>query len=85
MFIATVSGLKEFVTNTGLIKSESMMENNKTKASEIIDALGGTNRVARLFFVAPPCVTAWRTRGIPEYFDLWLRTTHPDLYRDGKS
>jgi DNA-binding transcriptional regulator YdaS (Cro superfamily) len=30
-----------------------------------IDQLGGTVAVARMAGVAPPSVTAWRTRGIP--------------------
>ena len=30
-----------------------------------IDDLGGTSAVARMTGVAPPSVTAWRTRGIP--------------------
>lgn len=33
--------------------------------SEIIDALGGTTRVAELCEVRPPSVSDWRKHGIP--------------------
>ena len=33
--------------------------------SDLIEQLGGTSAVARMTGVAPPSVTAWRTRGIP--------------------
>ena len=34
-------------------------------ATELIEILGGTNAVARLFSVRPPSVTGWRRDGIP--------------------
>lgn len=33
--------------------------------SKLIDDLGGTTAVARMFGVTPPSVTEWRTKGIP--------------------
>lgn len=33
--------------------------------SDLIEKLGGTVAVARMTGVAPPSVTAWRSRGIP--------------------
>ncbi|WP_205683701.1 hypothetical protein [Cupriavidus malaysiensis] len=35
-------------------------------ASTLIDALGGTNAVARLLNIKAPSVTAWREKGIPD-------------------
>lgn len=32
----------------------------------VIDALGGTVKVAKAFGISHPSVTAWRKRGIPE-------------------
>lgn len=34
-------------------------------ATQVIEALGGTAAVARLFGVAMPSVSAWKERGIP--------------------
>jgi DNA-binding transcriptional regulator YdaS (Cro superfamily) len=34
-------------------------------SSVSIDDLGGTSAVARMAGVAPPSVTAWRSRGVP--------------------
>ena len=45
------------------------------QASEIIDLLGGTAKVARLMGVRPPSVHEWRERGIPE--DKMLRLAVP--------
>lgn len=33
--------------------------------SEVIDKLGGTNKVAKMLDVQPPSVSAWRHKGIP--------------------
>jgi hypothetical protein len=34
--------------------------------SKIIDELGGTRRLAKLFKITEPSVTNWRINGIPE-------------------
>lgn len=34
--------------------------------SKIIDALGGTTKVAEIFGIEPPSVSEWRKRGIPK-------------------
>lgn len=34
--------------------------------SDLIDALGGTTAVARLFSIQPPSVHEWRKKGIPD-------------------
>lgn len=37
----------------------------KLTDNQIIELLGGTNKVARLCKVKPPAVTQWRSKGIP--------------------
>lgn len=50
--------------------------------SEIIDALGGTFRVAELCEVKPPSVSGWRKHGIPRARLMFLRVARPDAFRD---
>ncbi len=49
-------------------------------ADEIIDALGGTNEVARLCEVKPPSVSDWRKEGIPNARLMYLRVIRPDVF-----
>lgn len=48
--------------------------------SEIIDALGGTNRVAELCEIQPPSVSEWRKNGIPRARRQYLSVLRPDLF-----
>lgn len=48
--------------------------------SEIIDALGGTFRVAELCEVKPPSVSEWRKSGIPAARLMFLRLARPDVF-----
>jgi hypothetical protein len=48
--------------------------------SELIDALGGTSAVARLFGIKPPSVSNWRTDGIPKSRLMYLQVAHPELF-----
>ena len=51
------------------------------KASEIIDALGGTCAVAGLCGgIKPPSVTKWRTNGIPQARLMFLKAVRPDVF-----
>lgn len=49
--------------------------------NEIIDALGGTFRVAELCEVRPPSVSDWRKHGIPRARMMFLRVAKPDVFR----
>lgn len=48
--------------------------------SEIIDALGGTFRVAELCEVKPPSVSDWRKHGIPRARLMFLRVARPEVF-----
>lgn len=48
--------------------------------SEIIDALGGTSRVAELCEVRPPSVSDWRKHGIPKARMMFLRAVRPEVF-----
>ncbi|WP_236225354.1 helix-turn-helix domain-containing protein [Pseudomonas pseudonitroreducens] len=48
--------------------------------NEIIDALGGTFRVAELCEVKPPSVSDWRKHGIPRARLMFLRVARPDVF-----
>lgn len=46
--------------------------------SQIIDALGGTSRVAALFGIEPASVSGWRKSGIPTARKQTLALLFPD-------
>jgi DNA-binding transcriptional regulator YdaS (Cro superfamily) len=47
--------------------------------SHLIDALGGTNEVAKLCDVRPQAVSQWRTDGIPKARLMFLKVIRPDV------
>lgn len=49
-------------------------------ADEIIDAAGGTFKVATLCEVSPPAVSAWRKNGIPKARLMYLRLAAPEAF-----
>ncbi|MDF3188056.1 hypothetical protein [Pseudomonas paracarnis] len=49
--------------------------------NEIIDALGGTFRVAELCEVRPPSVSDWRKHGIPRARMMFLRIARPEVFK----
>lgn len=49
-------------------------------ASNIIDALGGTSKTARLCGVKDPSVSEWRQTGIPKARLMYLRLARPDVF-----
>jgi DNA-binding transcriptional regulator YdaS (Cro superfamily) len=46
--------------------------------NKIIDDMGGTSAVARLFGVTPGAVTQWRSKGIPSARLMCLRLMNPN-------
>lgn len=51
-------------------------------ANEIIDALGGTFRVAEMCEVRPPSVSDWRKNGIPRARLMFLRLARPEVFAE---
>ncbi|WP_085987418.1 hypothetical protein [Pseudomonas alabamensis] len=49
--------------------------------SAIIDALGGTFRVAELCEVRPPSVSDWKKHGIPRARMMFLRVARPEVFK----
>lgn len=47
-----------------------------THAAKVIDALGGTAQVARMFDVRMPSVSNWKKNGIPRASMMFLRLAH---------
>lgn len=48
--------------------------------SKIIDELGGTSAVAKMFEVKPASVSEWRINGIPKARRQTLKLMRPDLF-----
>lgn len=49
-------------------------------SNKIIDALGGTNEVARLCGIKPGSVSGWRSAGIPQARLMYLQLLRPDVF-----
>lgn len=49
-------------------------------SSKIIDALGGTAKVAKLCNVKQPSVSQWRESGIPQARLMFLKLVRPDVF-----
>lgn len=47
----------------------------------VIDAFGGTSKVAKLFDIKPPSVSEWRESGIPRARLMCLRLMRPEVFR----
>lgn len=50
-------------------------------ANTIIDAMGGTNEVARLCDLTPGAVSQWRDNGIPKPWLKFFEVVRPDVFR----
>jgi len=55
---------------------------NMHSDSKFIDALGGTNEVARICRIKPPSVSEWRYTGIPDARRQYLELLRPDVFGD---
>lgn len=47
--------------------------------AKIIDALGGTNAVARIFDIKAPSVSDWKKSGIPRSRKMYLEAVYPEV------
>ena len=54
------------------------------KASEIIDALGGTAEVARLCETSMQAVSNWRQHGIPKPWLKYLQAAKPSAFVEAR-
>jgi len=61
------------------------MSPQNISSSEIIDALGGTTKVAELCEVSVSAVSQWRTDGIPKARLMFLRLARANAFREGKT
>jgi hypothetical protein len=50
------------------------------EAKRLIDALGGTAAVARLFNIKSASVSGWKQKGMPLYREQFVRLLRPDLF-----
>lgn len=53
--------------------------------TEIINALGGTCAVARIFGIKAPSVSDWKELGIPRARMMYLEVKYPHLFITKKS
>lgn len=53
--------------------------------SQLIDALGGTGAVSKLFNLTTGAVSQWRVNGIPDSRLMYLRLLRPDLFEPAKA
>lgn len=51
------------------------------QAIQIIDALGGTAEVSRIFDIAMPSVSSWKESGIPKSRMMFLEVAHARALR----
>jgi hypothetical protein len=61
------------------LKKENLRKLMKEHA-QIIDALGGTAKVAALCEVSPAAVSQWRENGIPKSRLMFLRLARPEVF-----
>lgn len=58
---------------------------SKEESNRIIDAMGGTVQVARLFSVTKGAVSQWRENGIPDARLMYLRLAYPHVFDTANS
>lgn len=60
--------------------SEPELSPEALEAVRVIDALGGTAAVAKIFEIKSPSVSEWRSVGIPKARLQYLRLAHPEVF-----
>lgn len=54
------------------------------EANRIIDAMGGTSKVAELFSITTGGVSQWRDDGIPDSRLFSIKLLRPDLFKQSR-
>jgi hypothetical protein len=54
-------------------------------ASEIIDAMGGTSKVAKECRIRMQSVSVWRKIGIPPARMMYFRLAHPEVFANAQA
>lgn len=52
------------------------------EAKRVVDALGGTAAVARIFDITAASVSGWKQKGMPLYRQQFLRLLRPDIFKN---
>jgi hypothetical protein len=60
------------------------LNEKQIEANRIIDAMGGTSKVAEIFSITTGGVSQWRDDGIPESRMFSIKLLRPDLFDDSK-
>ena len=58
------------------------IQTRKTDPNRIIDAFGGTSKVAELFNITTGAVSQWRESGIPDSRMFSIKLLRPDLFEE---
>lgn len=51
-------------------------------SNSLIDSLGGTAKVAKIFGIKMPSVSRWRKTGIPEARLMYLQVKYPKIFKE---
>jgi hypothetical protein len=57
------------------------MHMDTVKTSNVIDALGGTNAVARICDIRSASVSGWRKLGMPRHWEAFFRLRNPEIFK----
>lgn len=60
------------------------LNKKQIEANRIIDAMGGTSKVAEIFSITTGGVSQWRDDGIPDSRMFSIKLLRPDLFDDSK-
>ncbi|MET3134630.1 hypothetical protein AAKU55_004930 [Oxalobacteraceae bacterium GrIS 1.11] len=55
-------------------------EKTNSEDSALIDKLGGTGDVAKMFDIKAPSVSSWRKKGIPKPRMMYLKAVYPAMF-----
>ena len=56
-------------------------ENELHQDAAIVEALGGTVVVAKMFDLTPTAVSMWKRNGIPKGSRMYLQATYPKMFK----